>query len=129
VLETVLRRRGSNCKRIGCVQPKSSSAWHTGLSGGAPDSVWCARMVSGENAALGNRRRCTAIIHRTVRWCTGLSSEHPWRTRRSREKNQRRTAKIHRNVRWCTGLSGEPMVACANGRPRNLRATRALLQR
>jgi hypothetical protein len=29
---------------------------------------WCARLVSGESAALGNRRRCTAIIHRTVRW-------------------------------------------------------------
>jgi hypothetical protein len=26
-------------------------------------------------AALGNRRRCTAKIHRTVRWCTGLSGE------------------------------------------------------
>jgi hypothetical protein len=41
----VLRRRGSNCKRLGCVQPKSSSAWHTGLSGvyqtvsGAPISL------------------------------------------------------------------------------------------
>jgi hypothetical protein len=45
VLETVLRRRESNCKRLGCVQPNSSSAWHTGLSGGAPDSVRCARLV------------------------------------------------------------------------------------
>jgi hypothetical protein len=39
-------------------------------------SVWCARLVSGESAALGNRRRCTTIIHRTVRWCTGLSVSH-----------------------------------------------------
>jgi hypothetical protein len=54
---------------------KFSSVWHTGLSGGAPDSVWCARLVSGESAALGNRRRHTAIIHRTVRWSTGLSGE------------------------------------------------------
>jgi hypothetical protein len=38
-------------------------------------TVRCARLVSGENAALGNRRRCTTIIHRTVRWCTGLSGE------------------------------------------------------
>jgi hypothetical protein len=38
-------RKRKNCKRLGCVQPKSSSAWHTGLSGGAPDSVWCARLV------------------------------------------------------------------------------------
>jgi hypothetical protein len=57
------------------VQPNFSSVWHTGLSGGAPDSVRCARLVSGESAALGNRRRRTTIIHRTVRWCTGLSGE------------------------------------------------------
>jgi hypothetical protein len=42
---------------------------------GAPDSVRCARRVQGEPAALGTRRRRTAIIHRTVRWCTGLSGE------------------------------------------------------
>jgi hypothetical protein len=106
------------------VEPKSSSAWHTGLSGGASDSVRCARLVFGENATLGNRRRCTAIIHRTIRWCTGLSREHPRRTRRSREKDQRHTAKIHRTIWWCTGLSGEPTVASVNGHPRNLRATR-----
>jgi hypothetical protein len=53
----------------------SSSAWHTELSGGAPDSVRCSRLADNEPAALGNRRSCTAIIHRTVRWCTGLSSE------------------------------------------------------
>jgi hypothetical protein len=58
-----------------CVQPKSSSAWHTGLSGGAPDSVRCARLVAGEMAALENRRRCTTKIHRTVWWCIGLSGE------------------------------------------------------
>jgi hypothetical protein len=75
VLETEQRRKETNCKRLGCVQPKSSLAWHTVLSGGAPNSVRCARLVSGEMAALGNRRRCMAIIHRTVRWCTGLSGE------------------------------------------------------
>jgi hypothetical protein len=32
---------------------KSSSVWHTGLSGGAPDSARCARLNSGEQAALG----------------------------------------------------------------------------
>jgi hypothetical protein len=47
----------------------------TGLSGGAPDSVWCARLVHGKLAALRIRRRRTTIIHRTVRWCTGLSGE------------------------------------------------------
>jgi hypothetical protein len=24
---------------------KSAPAWHTGLSGGAPDSVWCPRLA------------------------------------------------------------------------------------
>jgi hypothetical protein len=45
-------------------------------------SVWVHRTVSGAPGwALANwplsgiRRRCTAIIHRTVRWCTGLFGE------------------------------------------------------
>jgi hypothetical protein len=42
---------------------------------GTPDSVRCARLVSCENAALGIRWRRTTIIHRMVRWCTGLSGE------------------------------------------------------
>jgi hypothetical protein len=46
-------RKRKNCERLGCVQPKSSSAWYTGLSGGAADSVRCARLVSDEQAALG----------------------------------------------------------------------------
>jgi hypothetical protein len=49
--------------------------WCTGLSGGAPDSVRCARLTSGEQTTLGKNRRRTTIIHRTVRWCTGLSGE------------------------------------------------------
>jgi hypothetical protein len=37
-------------------QPRLSTVWHTGLSGGAPDtnSVQCARLASGELATLGN---------------------------------------------------------------------------
>jgi hypothetical protein len=46
---------------------------HRTVSGGAPDSVWCARLVSGEKVVLRIRRRRTTIIHRTVQWCTGLS--------------------------------------------------------
>ena len=41
----------------------------------APDSVRCARLNSSEQAALGKIWRRTAIIHRTVRWCTRLSGE------------------------------------------------------
>jgi hypothetical protein len=109
------------------------AAWSgcTGLSGGAPDSVRCARTGLDEHPALGSRRRRTAINHRTVRWCTGLSGGAPdcpvsrlRRSRRSRETTQLRPAKNHRTVRWCTGLSGEPTVGRANGRPRNPRVTR-----
>jgi hypothetical protein len=38
-------------------------------------TVRCAKLNSGEQAALGRIWRRTTIIHRTVRWCTGLSSE------------------------------------------------------
>jgi hypothetical protein len=68
-------KRRKEPKRLGSVQPKLSSVWHTGLSGGAPDSVRCARLASGEQAPLGKNRRRMAIIHRTIRWCTGLSSK------------------------------------------------------
>jgi hypothetical protein len=69
-------------KRVGCVQPTAAQSGCTGLSGGAPDSVlWFTGQCpvrqagSGEPATLGIRRRRTTIIHRTVRWCTGLSGE------------------------------------------------------
>jgi hypothetical protein len=54
-------------KRLGSEQPILSSVWHNELSGGAPDSVRCARLASGEQATLGKNRRRTAIIHQTVR--------------------------------------------------------------
>jgi hypothetical protein len=86
----------------------SSSAGHTGLFGGAPDSVRCPRLADVEPAALGNRRSCTAINHRTVRWCTGLSGESS-ATNSSVSGNEKGdVAKIHRTVRWYTRLSGEP---------------------
>jgi hypothetical protein len=92
VLETEKRREEKKCKRLSLVQPKSSLAWHTGLSGGAPDSVRCARPASGEQATLGKNRRCTAIIHRTVRWCTGLSGGAPDCLVNQRPPVQRSTA-------------------------------------
>jgi hypothetical protein len=68
VLEIVTKEEEKKWKGLGSVQPNFSSVWHTGLSGGAPDSVRCARLVHGELAALGIQRRRTTIIHRTVRW-------------------------------------------------------------
>jgi hypothetical protein len=90
------------------------SVWvHRTVSGGARDSVRCARTSLGEQFALGTRRRRTAINHRTVRWCTGLSDELSAAKSSLSGSVQRRTAIIHRTVRWCTGLSGEPMVGRA----------------
>jgi hypothetical protein len=89
-----------------------------------------------ELAALGTRRRRTTKIHRTVRWCTGLSGESSATNLSPSEKVKGRRGYnspdcpvVHQTVRWCTRLSGEPTVASANGRPCNLRATRGLLQR
>jgi hypothetical protein len=88
-------------KRLGSVQQKLSSVRHTGLSGGAPDSVRCARLASGEHATLRKNRRRTTIIHRTVWWCTGLSGEptitsttvgHAIRGRRVARTNDRQGA-------------------------------------
>jgi hypothetical protein len=72
---------------------------------GAPDCP--VRQTSlGEQATLGTRWRRMATIHRTVRWCTGLSGSAPdclvscpWRSRRSREKFNGVRLKF-------TGLSG-----------------------
>ena len=43
------------------------SVWGTGLSGGAPDSVRCARLPRAKRPLSGICRRRTATIHRTVR--------------------------------------------------------------
>jgi hypothetical protein len=91
VLETVSKREESDCKRLGCEQPNSSSAWHTGLSGGAPDSIWCARLLLDELTALGIRRRRTTKNHRTVRWCIGLSGESTVASANGRSRNLRAT--------------------------------------
>jgi hypothetical protein len=46
----------------------SAQSGCTGLSGGAPDSVRCARLARANWLLSGIHRRRTAIIHRTV-WC------------------------------------------------------------
>jgi hypothetical protein len=58
----------------------------------------------------GIRRRCTAIIHRTVRWCTGLSGEPTDDCANGRPHNPRVTRGR------ANGLMGAPdSVRCANG--------------
>jgi hypothetical protein len=103
---------------------KAARSGCTRLSGGAPNSVRCARTSPDEQPTLGSRRQRMTINHRTVQWCTGLSSESSAAKSPLSGNSQQRTAKNHRTVRWCTGLSGEPTVGRANGRPRNPRVTR-----
>jgi hypothetical protein len=64
---------------------------HRTVSGGASNSVPCARTSHGEQSALGTRQLCTAIIHRTVRWCTGLSGEPTVGRANDRPRNPRVT--------------------------------------
>jgi hypothetical protein len=85
VLEIVLRRRESNCKRLDCVQPNSSSAWHTGLSGGAPDSVRCARLVRMNSPLSGFDNGVRLKITGPSGGALDRPVSHQWRTRRSRE--------------------------------------------
>jgi hypothetical protein len=65
VLQTEKRKEPKDLAR--CSQISTQS--------GTPDSVRCAKSASDEQATFGKTWRRTAIIHRTVRWCTGLSSE------------------------------------------------------
>jgi hypothetical protein len=62
-----LKQEKSSQRKVGCVQPRGCSVWSIGLSGGAPDSVRCARLPRAKWPLSGIRRRCTAKIHRTVR--------------------------------------------------------------
>jgi hypothetical protein len=59
-----------------------------------------------ELAALGIRRRRTTIIHRTVRWCTGLSGEPTVASANDRPRNPRATRGPQQRSAGHTGLSG-----------------------
>jgi hypothetical protein len=133
VLETERRRKGKRCKRLGCVQPRLSSVWHTsrefadgvrlkftGLSG-VHRTVRCAPdcPVSQRSAARSTRdtwpsqrlEGCTGLsgVHRTVSGVHRTVSDAP-----TALDLQRSTAPILEgnrapdSVRWCTRLSGAP---------------------
>jgi hypothetical protein len=78
-------------KSLGSVQPKLCPVWHTGLSGGAPDSVRCARLNSGELATLGKSWRRMTIIHWTAWWYTRMSGEPTVDCANGRPRNLRAT--------------------------------------
>jgi hypothetical protein len=99
-----------------------------GLSGGASNSVWCARLSQANWLLSGLRRRRTTIIHRTFRWCTGLSGEptvsrangRPENPRATRGKSQRSGGAPDCPV--CTGQCPvRQRLQSANGRLRQIR--------
>jgi hypothetical protein len=131
VLETVLRRKESNCKRLGCVQPNSNSVQCarlvrvnsslsgfddgvrlkiTGPSGGAPDcpvSQWSpaptvGREICGRRVAAPTNGKG----HRTVRCANGNGAATVDCARFGRKS---RTGHATVAVRWRTGLSGAPL--------------------
>jgi hypothetical protein len=54
-------------EKLAVYNQKTARSGCIGLSGGAPDSVQCARLASVNWLLSGLRWQCTAIIHRTVR--------------------------------------------------------------
>jgi hypothetical protein len=103
---------------------------------GAPNSVRCARPALAIWPLLGKLRRRTAIIHRTVRWCTGLSdgaSDCPVSQQTPAQRSAAKSAgdawpaptvgRGHRTIRCapdsvrCANQLEDPTVSCArNGR-------------
>jgi hypothetical protein len=93
------KKRRKEPKRLGSEQPNTQLSL-------AHRTVRCARLASGEQATLRKNRRRTAIIHRTVRWCTGLSGEANGRQRNGRPRNPRATRGPRQRSAGGTGLSG-----------------------
>jgi hypothetical protein len=124
VLEIVRKEEEKSCKRL-AVYSRSPARPVT------PDCPVVHRRVSGApgwspvKRTLSGKRRCMAIIHRTVRWCTGLSGEptvasttvgRAIRGRRVARANDRQG---HRTVRCapdsvrCANWPGAATVVCA----------------
>jgi hypothetical protein len=93
-------------EKLAVYSQKAARSGCTGLSGGAPDSVRRARLASVNWLLSGLRRRCTAINHRNVRWCTGLSGEPTVGPANGRPRNPRATRGRANGRKWCTELSG-----------------------
>jgi hypothetical protein len=88
--------------------------WCTGLSGGAPDSVRCARLPRAKRPLSGICRRRTAKIHRTVRCApdcpVSQRSAGPTVGRgiRARHVAEPTVGRGHRTVRCAPDMSGAP---------------------
>ena len=128
------KQEKDNWKCLGSSSQDSAQSGSTGLSGGAPNSVRCARLARANWPLSGIHRRRTAIIHQTV-WCApdcpvsqrsaARSAQDTWPSQRSgggtgqypvhqrlpgangrlrQERKEIRTGQCP----VCTGLSGAP---------------------
>ena len=62
-------------EKLAVYSHKTARSGCTGLSGGAPDSVWCARLNSSELDTLGNSSAAYGYNSPDCPVCTGLSGE------------------------------------------------------
>jgi hypothetical protein len=93
----------------------STSLWCTGLSGGAPDSVWCPASPAANWPPSGKEKGAAAKNHWTVRWCTRLSGEPSALAANGQLRNQRATRGPRQRSVGHTGLSGgHRTVRCAS---------------
>ena len=92
------------------------SVWGTGLSGGAPDSVRCARLPRPKRPLSGFSPATSAKIHRTVRCApdcpVSQRSAGPTvgRAIGARHVAEPTVEKGHRTVRCAPDMSGAPTV-------------------
>jgi hypothetical protein len=116
-------------EKLAVYSQKAARSGCTGLSGGAPDSVRCARLASVNWLLSGLRRRCTTIIHRTVRWCTRLSGEPTVGLANGRSRNPRAMRGRANSQKGapvcpvCTGQSG--VHRTVSGAPTDLNLQRS----
>jgi hypothetical protein len=93
------KQEKSDWKDLGSSSQESAQSGSTGLSGGAQDSVRCARLARAKWLLSGLRRRCMAIIHRTVRCAPDCPVGRSQANSSLSGIHRRRTTIIHRTVR------------------------------
>jgi hypothetical protein len=108
VLTCCLSARNSANKRRRKAKEKSWLCAANTNSGLAHLTVRCARLAGGEPVALRKTQRRTTIIHRTVRWCTGLSGEPTVASANGRPRDPRATRGPQQRSVGHTTLSGAP---------------------
>ena len=116
------KQEKSNWKCLGSSSQESAQSGSTGLSGGAPDSVRCARLPRAKWPLSGIRRRRTAKIHRTVRCAPDCPV-----SQRSAAESARDTWPSQRSE-WGTGLSGVHRTCPVRQRLPDLQRSTALFK-